>query len=98
MYEDMYFEWDENKNALNIIKHGMSFETAREAFLDPDRVTINDDKHSAKEKRYFAFGMVNGAVLTVRYTRRGKTIRIFGAGYWRQGTERYYEEQKNCLH
>ncbi|MGB9686689.1 MAG: BrnT family toxin [Rectinema subterraneum] len=30
----MTFEWDENKNQINIQKHGVSFEEAKEAFLD----------------------------------------------------------------
>ena len=30
-------------------------------------------------------------ILTVRFTMRGQNIRIFGAGYWRQGKKRYEE-------
>ena len=93
MYKDMYFEWDEFKNTLNIIKHHVSFEKARDAFSDPGLILVEDEKHSGKEKRFFALGVVDGEVLTVRYTKRGEIIRIFGAGYWRRGTQRYYEEQ-----
>ena len=44
------------------------------------------------ERRYFCFGLVDGGVMTVRFTWRGDVIRIFGAGYWRKG-RRIYEEQ-----
>ncbi len=33
-----------------------------------------------------------GGILTVRFTYRGETIRILGAGYWRKG-KRIYEEK-----
>jgi hypothetical protein len=33
----MKFEWDEDKNLLNIAKHRVSFEDAMKAFLDPNR-------------------------------------------------------------
>jgi len=39
------------------------------------------------EKRYYCFGKVDGAIITVRFTYKGQTIRIFGAGYWRKGGE-----------
>ncbi|MEG4816157.1 BrnT family toxin [Microcoleus sp. K5-D4] len=31
----MKFEWDENKAAVNLSKHGISFEEARMVFEDP---------------------------------------------------------------
>ena len=32
---DVHFEWDREKAASNLAKHGVSFETACEAFFDP---------------------------------------------------------------
>lgn len=83
------FEWNEDKNKLNIEKHGVSFYKAQEAFLDPNRVVAEDLEHSSSEKRYYCFGKVNGAVLTVRFTYRSKIIRIIGAGFWRRGRKIY---------
>lgn len=88
------FEWDEAKNKHNRQKHGVSFERAKEAFLDPSRVIIEDLDHSSGEKRWFCMGEVEGGILTVRFTYRRKTIRIFGAGYWRKGRKRYEKENK----
>jgi uncharacterized DUF497 family protein len=48
----MTFEWDEVKN-YNIEKHNVSFELAQEAFFDPKRIIVKDDKHSVEEDRYF---------------------------------------------
>jgi uncharacterized DUF497 family protein len=87
----MTFEWDANKSVENILKHGVSFEEAQRAFFDVNRKIYRDDKHSINEERYFCCGMVEGEILTVRFTVRGETIRIIGAGYWRKGRTMYYE-------
>lgn len=86
------FEWDEDKNVENLKKHGVNFETAQYAFIDPHRILAEDAGHSEKEKRYYIFGKVKGGVLTVHFTYRGNKIRIIGAGYWRKG-KKIYEEQ-----
>jgi hypothetical protein len=90
------FDWNPKKDFENQAKHGVSFETAQHAFADPRRVIAEDLSHSAKEKRYYCFGMVGGGVLTVRFTFRGRIIRIFGAAYWRKGKRIY--EQTNPIH
>lgn len=86
------FEWDDTKDALNRVKHGVGFDEAQRAFLDPRRVIAVDEAHSDAEPRRFCLGMVNGRVMTVRFTLRGKTIRIIGAGYWRKGRSTYERE------
>lgn len=91
------FEWDEAKNLINQTKHHVSFELARHAFADPNRVILADLDHSQNEKRFFCLGMVRGGVMTVRFTRRDGRIRIFGAGYWHKG-KRIYEDGRHSLH
>ena len=86
------FEWDAAKNSENFAKHGVTFEQAQYAFTDPRRVIAQDLGHSTVEDRYFCFGEIEGAVLTVRFTYRANSIRIFGAGYWRKG-KLIYEKQ-----
>ena len=86
----MNFEWDPQKDSTNQAKHDVSFAEAQFAFMDPHRIIAVDGKHStAEERRYFCFGKVEDRVLTVRFTYRGGNIRIFGAGYWREGAKRY---------
>lgn len=85
------FDWDPVKDRINIAKHGVSFEQAQRAFFDPRRVIAEDLDHSSAEQRYFCFGVVEDGVMTVRFTWRGGSIRIFGAGYWRKG-KRIYEQ------
>lgn len=90
------FDWDARKNRENLEKHGVLFSDAQRAFADPRRVIAEDSAHSHSEKRYFCFGMVDGGVLTVRFTWRSGVIRIFGAGYWRKGKSIY--ERENQVH
>lgn len=85
------FEWDDAKDRVNQLKHGVSFDVAQRAFLDPKRLIAEDLSHSASEKRYFCLGIVEAGVMTVRFTYREGRIRIFGAGYWRKGRQVYEE-------
>ena len=89
------FEWDEQKNRENQLKHDVSFEEAQLAFLDPDRVVIRDAEHSELEERYFLLGRTKRGVMTVRFTWRNQKIRIIGAGYWRKGRRRYEQENRS---
>ena len=89
------FEWDPEKDEVNQDKHGVSFAEAQQAFYDPKRIITVDRKHGTKrEKRYYCFGLVKGRILTVRFTYRGHAIRIFGAGYWREGKEKYEDRNR----
>ncbi len=88
------FEWDSNKDRMNQKKHGVSFDLAQQAFLDPSRVIARDLRHSGKEHRYFCMGKVVGAIVTVRFTYRSDVIRIIGAGHWRKGKTTYEEENQ----
>lgn len=88
------FEWDSRKELENIAKHGVSFFAAQYAFADKHRVIAKDLEHSSSEERYFCFGKYGEGILTVRFTYRNSTIRIFGAGYWRKGKAIYEHENK----
>ena len=84
------FEWDIDKDLFNQQKHGVSFAEATRAFEDTARLIVKDKRHSTRsEKRYFCIGRVRRGVLTVRFTYRAGKIRIFGAGFWREGKIRY---------
>ena len=89
----MNFEWDEDKDLANAAKHGLSFFEAQDAFFDPARMILTDNKHSATEKRYFCIGKTaDDGIATIRFTIRQGRIRIFGAGYWRKG-EKIYDKR-----
>ena len=88
----MKFEWDEDKNALNITKHAISFEQACYVFSDPMYLEMYDFEHSVDEDRYIAIGMVND-VLFVVFTERKDSIRIISARLATNTERRIYYDQ-----
>jgi len=88
------FEWDSAKDLINQQKHGVSFALAQLAFLDHQRIILEDLGHSSDENRYYCLGKVTDGILTVRFTFRKSKIRIIGAGYWRKGKKIYERENK----
>ena len=90
----MRFEWDTEKEKINIIKHKMDFKTAALLFNDENRIEYYDDEHSQNEDRYKAIGLIGKTLMvaTVVFTERGESIRIISA---RKATEKerrlYYD-------
>ena len=41
-----YFDWDENKNRINLEKHGITFEEASTVFFDERAILLNPYLHS----------------------------------------------------
>ena len=93
-----YFEWDPLKAESNIRKHGVSFEEAVDAFLDPSAIsTLNRVVHG--EQRWQTIGMVTGVLLlfiahTV-HTSEGEdeVVRVISARKALRKERRAYEER-----
>lgn len=78
MIEETLVEWDDNKNLINIRKHGISFETAALVFADEERIEYYDKLHSHDEDRFVVLGCVQG-ILYVVYTMRQDASLIISA-------------------
>jgi hypothetical protein len=73
----MEYEWDENKAAANLSKHGVSFAEARTVFDDPLYVDFYDPDHSHGEQRFIRLGeSTQGRLLFVSYMKRNNAIRL----------------------
>jgi len=90
------FEWDPKKAALNLRKHGISFDEAATVFGDLLGTTVPDPDHSLAEDRYITIGTSNRRRLVmVAHTERRQRIRIISArGLTRSEREAYEEETK----
>lgn len=87
----MEFEWDDEKDRSNQLKHGVSFDHAAEVFLDPHRLEDIDDRFNYGEERLTVIGMVSVDVLFVVATeRRDAVLRIISARYATRGEEKRY--------
>jgi uncharacterized protein len=89
----MKFDWDENKAASNLFKHGVSFDEAKTVFDDPLYVDFYDPAHSDDEERYLIVGESNQRrLLIVSYTERVRLIRLISAREVTRTEREVYEE------
>jgi uncharacterized protein len=93
----MRFEWDENKNRLNLLKHDVSFETASLVFDDIHARTLKDP-FSEEEERWVTLGRIGvSTILFVVHTSRqgdeeNEVVRIISARTATPRERRSYEE------
>lgn len=74
------FEWDDQKAASNLQKHGVSFDEAVSVFGDALALTFSDTDHSDVEERSRTYGISNKErLLVVIHTERRSGIRIISA-------------------
>jgi len=92
---DLDFEWDEDKNKLNILNHKISFEEAKTVFVDDYSRIFNDFEHSDEEFREIIFGYSNkNRLLVVSFTERNDKIRIISARKVNKNERKLYEEYR----
>ena len=90
------FEWDENKNRTNIVKHRVGFDEASKVFGDP-HVIISEDATVEGEERLHAIGYVERVLLVVHTFRDqglGAIIRIISARKATPAERKLYEENE----
>jgi len=97
----MRFEWDEEKEKTNIIKHNLSFSTASLVFADHRAIYMDDPEHSDGEFREIALGKIGNLMVSVvifvdRSDKEEEIIRIISA---RKATTKeeaqYYSDEIN---
>jgi hypothetical protein len=83
---ELKFEWDPQKAASNLARHGVPFEGAATVLGDPlGRITSNP-RHSVDEERFVLLGFSQKQrLLAVMFAEGGETIRVISA---RQATPR----------
>ena len=97
----MIFDWDENKEKLNIKNHdGIDFNEASEVFFDENAFEFLESEHStAEEKRFVCIGNSGKRLLHVSYTIRydeneNEIIRIISARKGKKTEEDLYQRRK----
>jgi uncharacterized DUF497 family protein len=87
----MSIEFDKRKAASNLKKHGVSFDEAATALLDP-MALVREDEDMQDEVRFLLVGMSNsGHLLTVCYALRNEMIRLISARQATKNERRQYE-------
>lgn len=98
LYFSMRFEWSPEKDTANQLKHGVSFEEAREIFFDPLHLSILDKRYSYFEERWITLGETGKYRLIVAanlfFDEKGEeVIRIISAREATTHERKQYEEQ-----
>ena len=95
----MNFEWDTNKEKLNIKKHGVTFEQASYVFSDRFALSMYDDEHSDIEERWVMLGKsLNESLLLIVHIFKDKDeelVRIISARKATNKEKQIYH--KRCL-
>ena len=90
------FEWDLEKAAANLTKHGVSFEEALTIFSDPLARIFDDEDHSSEEEREIIIGhSTKQRLLVVCFTARDPAIRLFSA---RRATKKERQDYEESIH
>ncbi|MDD3266841.1 MAG: BrnT family toxin [Burkholderiales bacterium] len=93
----MQFEWDENKNQSNAVKHGVSFELAKYVFVDKDKI-IKPNRMVQNEQRLQIIGEIDGVVVIMLvFTPRNQKIRIISARRANKKEKVAYYENKQKI-
>lgn len=88
------FEWDLQKAARNLAKHGVSFEEAATVFGDPLGRIASDPRHSVDEERFVLLGVSRRQrLLAVMFIERAEAIRLISARRATRQERRDYEER-----
>lgn len=89
----MELEWDADKAARNLKKHGVSFEDAGLVFYDMGRIEAHDGREDYEEDRWMTIGLAGSVVLYVVYTVRDEdTIRLISARKANADERKHYRE------
>lgn len=86
----MQHEYDPNKSAANLEKHGIDFEEAKALWDDENALMIRVDRPG--EERHTLFASLNGAVWTAVITFRGEAVRIISVRRARKEEVKLYEQ------
>ena len=89
------FEWDSEKNEINIKKHGLSFEEALDIFNDRFAIeAIDKENSSIDETRYKIIGRIKTQIIVfVVYTQKDERQRIISARYANSKERKFYYDE-----
>jgi len=92
----MRVDWDPGKAAVNVRKHGVSFEEASSVFYDPYELSKPDDAHSPDEQRWITIGVSNRmrTLVVVSTERDEELVRIISARRANRAEVQRYEENR----
>ena len=89
----MRFEWDKTKAALNLAKHGVSFEEAATVLDDPRALPVSDDARGESRLAVTGLSASSRLLFVVVVERTEDVIRIVSARRATKAERRRYDRQ-----
>ncbi|MBM2815778.1 MAG: hypothetical protein HW421_2540 [Ignavibacteria bacterium] len=90
----MDLEWDENKNAQNIKKHGIDFNNIADTF-DTEMLIKRDERENYGEDRFIGIGKIKNIEIVIVWTKRDEKIRIISARQANKKERKSYNDKTN---
>lgn len=87
------FEWDSQKAAVNLRKHGVTFELACESFFDPFVCYLNDEVVDGELRETIIGLTTSWQLLYVVYITRDDSIRTISARLVSNAERELYENE-----
>ena len=95
-FGQLEFDWDDGNSRKSLEKRDVSQQEAEQVFVDPRVLVLVDEKHSADESRFHAYGRTaDGRRLQVTFTlRRNETlIRVISSREMSRKERARYEQE-----
>ena len=87
------FEWDKGNLLKNWEKHEVTASECEQLFFNRPLTAAEDEKHSAREARFYALGQTDaGRFLFIVFTIRKNMIRVISARDMNRRERKAYEE------
>lgn len=96
--DELRFAWDPAKAAVNLRKHGISFEEAETVFSDEEALLLDDAEHSVGEERFVLLGLsahLRVLVVVHCYRTAPDVIRLVSARRATRAEQRQYAARWN---
>ena len=86
----MEFEYDPDKDAINLRKHQLPLIFGRMIFFDVDHIVLASIRPIDGEDRYKVVGLVEGRLHTAVFVLRGEQVRLISVRRSNAGEQRVY--------
>lgn len=91
----MKIEFDTEKDAANISRHGVALALGAKIFDDQDVLIVPTIRDEDREERYKAIGLISGKLWTAIHVYRGDVVRFLSVRRSNTGEQRSYDSHSS---
>ena len=91
----MQYSYDKSKEALNLKKHGLDFDNAKQVIESNKTVTFEDNRFDYGEPRYITLGLLQGVLVVIVTSETENEIRIISMRKAEKHEQTQYYENIN---